>query len=59
MEDQTVGKLTKDLKDVSSKYEHYNKLWVVTISTLDQKIKMMCGSNNQVLEELIESAIAN
>lgn len=38
--DQTVEKQAEKLKDVSSKYERDKKFWVVTISDLDQKIKV-------------------
>ena len=39
--DQTVEKQTEELKAISRKYEHDKRYWIVSISQLEEKVKVI------------------
>ncbi|KAL6518600.1 Kinesin-like protein KIN-14R [Orobanche gracilis] len=54
--DETLGKETVKLRDISSKYEHDQKSWKVAINSLEQKVKVMKKEHSQLSREAHECA---
>ncbi|KAB2052086.1 hypothetical protein ES319_A12G095500v1 [Gossypium barbadense] len=49
--DETVGKQTENLKNITSSYEHYKKYWAAAINNLQEKIKIMKNEHAQLSHE--------